>query len=588
MEHENSRPIVTIIVPVYNMKDYLEKSFDSIYSQTLTDWELYLVDDGSTDGSSTLCDILASDDSRIHVIHQENQGPAAARNAAIGLAKGKYLYFMDADDWAVPEMLYDMVCLAENYLLDAWAGKPVNNAGRRLSSIGRTLMNPSQMRADVPEEQCAQMVVTGFYIETYYSDEDYYLQRQAVRPRAFADQFSFREYAHLLFDNNLLYTPWNKLYLTSYIREHGITFPKMHWDDFPFNLDVIRDISRVTVTDKAYYHFIRKRSDSESEKYNPGLFDRREKENQWLLDLYRGWKGEYQNFLIEEMKRDPSLIPVFKEPEEQIEVKPSRKPMKEGADNPISGAAAAKNGMDAAKAEAGAGTGADAAKNGMDAAKAETGVGTNLKTVASEARIDSITDGKGSATAEGNSKVNSAVMSASSTNGAGSQTNANTGSTTGADKQTSTSASDFADNKASAHGTSQGNAQGVSQETSSYASGKQNLPAIPVPQVQIPSPQASEFIARRYLERIIGCIENLTNDDCALGKKEKRSEIKEMIHRESVQEALKTARPRSAYMKLMLVPLRLKSTGLTYLEGSIISGVKKKHVKLFAKLKADR
>jgi len=491
MEHENGRPIVSIIVPVYNMKDYLEKAFDSICSQTLTDWELFLVDDGSTDGSSTICDILASDDSRIHVIHQENQGPAAARNAAMALAKGKYLYFMDADDWAVPEMLYDMVCLAENYLLDAWAGKPVNNAGRRLSAIGRTLMNPSQMRADVPEEQCAQMVITGFYIETYYSDEDYYLQKQAVRPRVFADQFSFREYAHVLFDNNLLYTPWNKLYLTSYIREHNITFPKMHWDDFPFNMEVIKNISRVTVTDKAYYHFIRKRADSESEKYNPGLFERREEENKWLLDMYHDWKGAYQDYLIEEMKRDPSLIPIFQEPEEQIEVQPSKEPVKPGAENLFGG-----------KTEE----------------RSET-----------EKNDDSV---KGS---EPEKNADSADGSESAKEG------------------------EHAD-----------------------------LPAIPVPQVQIPSPQASEFIARRYLERVIGCIENVTNEACDLSKKEKRHEIKEMIHKESVRDALKVVKPKSTYMKVMLVPIRMKSARLTYLEGSFISRVKKKHVKMFARLKADR
>ena len=566
MEHENGRPIVTIIVPVYNMKDYLEKAFDSICSQTLTDWELYLVDDGSTDGSSTICDILASDDSRIHVIHQENQGPAAARNAAISLAKGKYLYFMDADDWAVPEMLYDMVCLAENYLLDAWAGKPVNNAGRRLTSIGRRLMNPSEMKADTPEEQCAQMVVTGFYIETYYSDEEYYLQKQAVRPRVFADPFSFREYAHVLFDNNLLYTPWNKLYLTSYIKEHGITFPKMHWDDFPFNLEVIREISRVTVTDNAYYHFIRKRSDSESEKYNPRLFDRREEENEWLLNLYGRWKGEYQNFLIEEMKRDPSLIPVFQEPEEQIEVKPSKKPVKTGAENPI-GEKAAKSGVDA--------KGFEAAKSG-DAGNG----GTDAK---GEGAAKSGVDAKGNEAANGVADAKSGVDAKSE--GV---------AKSGVDTKSEGVAKSVADAKSEDAGNGGANAKGEGAAKSGVdAKGEdiakdKKLPAIPVPQVQIPSPKAREFIARRYLERVIGCIENVTNDACDLSKQEKKDSINEMIHKESVQDALKIAKPKSAYMKLMLVPIRMRSTGLTYLEGNIISRVKKKHVKMFAKLKADR
>lgn len=469
MEHENNNPIVTVIIPIYNAKDYLEAAFDSILSQTLTDWELFLVDDGSTDGTSEMCDIMASDDSRIHVIHQKNEGPAAARNAAIDKARGKYLYFMDADDWAVPEMLYDMVCLAENYLFDAWAGVPVDNAGRRLSSIGRRLYNPSEMKADTPEEQCAQLVVTGFYIETYYSDDDYYLQKQAVKSRVFADKFDFREQAHVLFDRNLLYTPWNKLYLASYIRERRIRFPKVHWDDFPFNLEVVRHVERVSVTDKAYYHFIRKRSDSESEKYNRGLFEKREEENEWLLGLYRNWKENYQKYLIEEMKKDPSLIPVIQEPAEQI-----------------------SESM------------ADPSDEKTEERPPEQKEGTH-----------------------------------------------NTG-------------------------------------TDESAAQVQAMPAIPLPNVQIPSAAASEFIARRYLERLVGCVENITNEACELTKKEKKTEIKQMIHKESVRSALHAAKPGSSYMKLMLLPIRMKSVPLTYLEGLLISRVKKKHVKLFAKLKADR
>ena len=262
------RPIVSVIIPVYNAENTIEKAVDSICSQTLIDWELFIVNDGSTDRSGFICDSLAEDDSRITVIHQENQGPAAARNAALGKVKGKYLYFMDADDWASSEMLYEMVCLAENYFLDAWAGTPVDNSGRRLGAIGQIIKDPSNLKADIPEDKCAQMVIAGYYIQTYYSETEYYVQKQCAFSKVFADRSEFRDEAHILFDRNLLYTPWNKLYLTSYIRENNFTFPNVHWDDFPFNLDVIRHIERVTVTDRAYYHFIRSRGDSESEKYS--------------------------------------------------------------------------------------------------------------------------------------------------------------------------------------------------------------------------------------------------------------------------------------------------------------------------------
>ena len=78
----------SVIIPVFNGEKFIEKAIASVFAQTVSDWELVIVNDGSTDGSSTICDILASDDDRVHVIHQENQGAAAARNAAIDLAKG--------------------------------------------------------------------------------------------------------------------------------------------------------------------------------------------------------------------------------------------------------------------------------------------------------------------------------------------------------------------------------------------------------------------------------------------------------------------------------------------------------------------
>ena len=89
----------SIIVPVYNVKDYLGECLDSILSQTYRDFEMILVDDGSTDGSGELCDQYAAQDERIRVIHQSNQGLSAARNNGIARAKGEYLMFVDSDDY---------------------------------------------------------------------------------------------------------------------------------------------------------------------------------------------------------------------------------------------------------------------------------------------------------------------------------------------------------------------------------------------------------------------------------------------------------------------------------------------------------
>ena len=95
---------ISIIVPVYNVEPYLEKCVQSIMNQTFTDWELILVDDGSTDGSGKLCDTLQEKYAGIKVIHQSNAGSTAARNAGLKCAAGQYIGFVDADDWIEPHM----------------------------------------------------------------------------------------------------------------------------------------------------------------------------------------------------------------------------------------------------------------------------------------------------------------------------------------------------------------------------------------------------------------------------------------------------------------------------------------------------
>ena len=97
--------MITVIVPVYCAEKYLPVCVDSILAQSFREFELILVDDGSPDGCPALCDAMAAGDSRVRVIHQENGGVSAARNAGIRAAKGEYLAFADADDWVEPDYL---------------------------------------------------------------------------------------------------------------------------------------------------------------------------------------------------------------------------------------------------------------------------------------------------------------------------------------------------------------------------------------------------------------------------------------------------------------------------------------------------
>jgi len=96
---------ISVVMPVWNAAATLEASVRSVFGQSLTDWELILVDDGATDGSAALCDRLAAEDSRVRVIHQENAGVSCARNAGIDAANGALLSFLDADDRYHPDFL---------------------------------------------------------------------------------------------------------------------------------------------------------------------------------------------------------------------------------------------------------------------------------------------------------------------------------------------------------------------------------------------------------------------------------------------------------------------------------------------------
>ena len=100
--------LISIIVPIYNVKSYLRKCVNSVCSQTLKNLEIILVDDGSNDGSEVICDELKKKDKRILVIHQENAGESAARNTGLFYAKGKYIGFIDSDDYIETNMFEEL------------------------------------------------------------------------------------------------------------------------------------------------------------------------------------------------------------------------------------------------------------------------------------------------------------------------------------------------------------------------------------------------------------------------------------------------------------------------------------------------
>lgn len=111
-------PLVSVIIPVYKVEAYLDQCIQSVRSQTYTNLEIWLIDDGSPDRCPEMCDRYAAQDPRIHVIHQENQGQGVARNAALDRCTGAWIAFVDSDDWIDPDTYMTMLAFAAEKDLD--------------------------------------------------------------------------------------------------------------------------------------------------------------------------------------------------------------------------------------------------------------------------------------------------------------------------------------------------------------------------------------------------------------------------------------------------------------------------------------
>lgn len=162
MSSQNEK--ISIIVPVYNAGEFLVDCVRSVQAQTYQYWELLLIDDGSTDGCSAICDAFAKASSRIHVYHQNNKGVSAARNVGIQNAAGEYLCFLDADDWVEPFFLQELhkaIGLAQIALCGVEDGNTFSPVAECIS-IKTMRMHPSQY---------AHLTYTNYAINKLYRRE---------------------------------------------------------------------------------------------------------------------------------------------------------------------------------------------------------------------------------------------------------------------------------------------------------------------------------------------------------------------------------------------------------------------------------
>lgn len=135
---EKDVPLISVIIPVYNVEKYLEKCLNSVINQRYTNLEIIVIDDGSTDRSGQISDNYAKIDDRIYVIHQINQGLSAARNAGIACSRGEFIFFLDSDDWISAE------CISELYRLIVSYGVQISQCGECKQEYAEMIMSSKE------------------------------------------------------------------------------------------------------------------------------------------------------------------------------------------------------------------------------------------------------------------------------------------------------------------------------------------------------------------------------------------------------------------------------------------------------------
>ena len=265
-----NKPALSIIVPLYNAEKFIDKCMSSILAQTFTDYEVILVNDGSTDRSAEFCRRYQTANDRVIYIEKENGGAGSARNLGIESARGEYLAFPDVDDWFSPDMYrelydlaksggYDVVFSGVNYYKQSEGGEPVFSRTQNIEAVSFT-----------SQQECRENIMTFFPTTT-------------------------------IFD-----VPWNKLYKRSVAAEHNVRFSDTRrCQDAMFNLDFYNHINSAASTDKAYYNYLENTVEDVRRKFPKNLIDINLMYYTRLMDTMTSW-GVYSGKIKEHY--DTSLV----------------------------------------------------------------------------------------------------------------------------------------------------------------------------------------------------------------------------------------------------------------------------------------
>lgn len=256
-------PELSVIVPVYNTGAILKQSINAILNQSYQDFELILVDDGSTDNSGLLCDEIASTDRKVKVIHKVNGGAGSARNAGIEHAVGKYITFPDADDFCKPDMFQKLLQSTKNYDFDL------------------IICSYESVKVDVDGNR---------------SD----IQPQKLFNAEFKDIEMVRKcwFEIRSINISLLNTPWNKIYKKEIIDQYHIRFPDLRRaQDAVFNLLYYDHVGSLKVVDECLYQYNANDVVRVGKKFPKDVYQCFIEYNRVMEEVITGWgmyRGEYK------------------------------------------------------------------------------------------------------------------------------------------------------------------------------------------------------------------------------------------------------------------------------------------------------
>lgn len=243
-----SKPDISIIVAIYNVKNYLHQCLKSILDQTYSNIEIILVNDGSTDGSELVCDDYANRYPKIKVIHQVNGGLYSARNTGLKLATGCYLYFMDGDDWIEPDLIASAYSVA----------------------VGTN----------------ADCVLFGHLKEIAMENGGVNVINTVPPKVSFSNHSEVTANMWKLFQSGCGFAVWEQLIRTASIVKNGITFPPYRrGTDMGFLLHLYKYINSFHSIPKAYYHY---NAFNTANKYNPQLIETH-------IRLFHSYLDAFQN-----------------------------------------------------------------------------------------------------------------------------------------------------------------------------------------------------------------------------------------------------------------------------------------------------